>query len=157
MTLERLVRELAAEPGRWRELVRHTAAERQFALLSRDEAVEVWVVSWMDGHDTGFHDHDDSAAAIVVLEGEVEDQRLTLAAAPRSRRYRAGETFTVAPSAIHRVQHAGVRPAVTMHAYSPPLQRMGTYEEGPGGVLLRHAQPAAEELRPVGAGRLALA
>jgi quercetin dioxygenase-like cupin family protein len=151
MTLERLVRELAAEPGRWRDLVRHTAEERHFALLSRDDDVEVWVVSWMAGHDTGFHDHDDSAAAIVVLEGEVEDQRLTLGGAPRARRYGAGQTFAVAPAAIHRVRHAGDEPAVTLHAYSPPLTRMGAYEEGPDGVLLRHARPAGEELRPVGA------
>ena len=155
MTLERLVQELAAEPGRWRELVRHTAAERQFALLSRDEDVEVWVVSWMAGHDTGFHDHDDAAAAIVVLEGEVEDQRLALGGVPRAVRYAAGEAFSVPPAAIHRVLHAGERPAVTLHAYSPPLTRMGTYEEGEGGILLRHARPAGEELRPVGVARLA--
>jgi quercetin dioxygenase-like cupin family protein len=154
MTLERLVRELAAQPGRWRELVRHTAAERQFALLARDEDVEVWVVSWMDGHDTGFHDHDDSAAAIVVLEGEVEDQRLALGRAPHRTRYAAGEAFSVPPAAIHRVLHAGHRPAVTLHAYSPPLVRMGAYEEGEDGVLLRHARAAGEGLRPVGAGRL---
>jgi quercetin dioxygenase-like cupin family protein len=155
MNLEALVQEIAAEPGRWRDLVVHTAAERQFALLFRDEDVEVWVVSWMDGHDTGFHDHDDAAAAIVVLEGEVEDQRLALDTAPRARRYGAGETFAVPPAAIHRVVHAGTRPAVTLHAYSPPLTRMGTYEEGDGGVLLRHARPAGEELKPAGAGRLA--
>ncbi len=155
MMLERLVRELAAEPGRWRELVRHTAAERQFALLSRDDDVEVWVVSWMDGHDTGFHDHDDAAAAIVVLEGEVEDQRLALGGVPHATRYAAGEAFSVPPAAIHRVLHAGYRPAVTLHAYSPPLTRMGAYEVGEGGILLRHARPAGEELRPVGAGRLA--
>ena len=59
------------------------------------------------------------------------------------------------PAAIHRVLHAGGRPSVTLHAYSPPLTRMGAYEEGEGGILLRHAQPAGEELRPVGAGRLA--
>jgi quercetin dioxygenase-like cupin family protein len=155
MTLDHLVRELAAEPGRWRELVRHTAAERHFALLTRDDDVEVWVVSWMDGHDTGFHDHDDSAAAIVVLEGEVEDQRLALGRAPRTTRYTAGEAFSVPPAAIHRVLHAGDRPAVTLHAYSPPLARVGAYEEDEDGLLLRHARAAGEELRPVGAGRLA--
>jgi quercetin dioxygenase-like cupin family protein len=155
MSLEELVGRLAAEPGTWRELVRHTASERHFALLSRDEDVEVWVVCWMDGHDTGFHDHDDSAAAIVVLEGEVEDQRLALGGPPRATRHRAGETFTVPPAAIHRVLHAGARPAVTLHAYSPPLSRVGAYEVDEDGLLLRHARPAGAELRPVGAGRLA--
>lgn len=155
MTLEELVAELAAEPGTWRPLVRHTAAERQFALLRRDDEVEVWVVSWMPGHDTGFHDHDVSGAAIVVLEGEVEDQRLALGRAPHAARHAAGATFTVPPAAIHRVRHAGEAPAVTLHAYSPPLARMGAYEEGEDGVLLRHAQPADDELKPVGAVPLA--
>ena len=44
--------------------------ERTYALLHRDEHVELYLVCWMPGHDTGFHDHDDSAAAIVVLDGE---------------------------------------------------------------------------------------
>jgi hypothetical protein len=75
--------------------------------------------------------------------------------APRATRYAAGEAFGVPPAAIHRVLHAGDRPAVTLHAYSPPLARMGAYEEDEDGLLLRHARAAGEELRPVGAGRLA--
>ena len=35
-------------------------------------------------------------------------------------------TFTAAD--IHRVNHAGDGPAVSLHAYSPPLRRMGAYE-----------------------------
>ena len=34
---------------------------------SIDEEIEVYVVCWTAGHDTGFHDHDESAAAITVL------------------------------------------------------------------------------------------
>lgn len=51
------------------------------------------------------------------------------------------------PNAIHRVLHAGEGPAVTIHAYSPPLRRMGAYSLSDGGELLRDAQDGVEELK----------
>jgi hypothetical protein len=59
--------------------------------------------------------------------------------------------FTAAD--IHRVQHVGDGPATTIHAYSPPLWRMGAYEVGDGGRLRRHSISYAEELRPLSAPR----
>lgn len=147
--LDAIVRDVAADPSRWRPLVHHDPDQRHFSLLSRDAEVEVWVVSWMPGHDTGFHDHDESAAAILIVDGEVRDQRLAVGRANLEQRYGAGEAFAVRPSDIHRVQHAGAAPSVTIHAYSPPLGRMGQYEVGPDGTLRRHAQDAREELRAV--------
>ena len=49
------------------------------------------------------------------------------------------------------MSHAGTAPAVTLHAYSPPLWRMGAYEILPGGALQRHSLSYAEELRPLAA------
>ena len=43
-----------------------------------DDHVNAWVICWPRGSDTGFHDHDNSAAAIVVLEGCVIEERLAL-------------------------------------------------------------------------------
>ena len=100
----------------------------------------------MPGHDTGFHDHDDSAAAIAVLEGA--DHR-GAAGDHRHREPNAagnGDTVTIAKEAIHRVRHAGHKPATTLHAYSPPLQRVGTYEVADDGALLRHPRPAETPL-----------
>ena len=51
------------------------------------------------------------------------------------------------PVAIHRVLHAGQGPAVTIHAYSPPLRRTGAYRVRPDGELEREAQPFGVELR----------
>ena len=59
----------------------------------------------------------------------------------------AGTTFTLPPVAIHRVLHTGDGPAVTIHAYSPPLRRTGAYLIGPGGELQRESQPFEVELR----------
>ena len=125
----------------WSPLVGHASEERVHALLHRDEEIEVYVVCWTAGHDTGFHDHDESAAAITVLAGMVAEERLTLGG-PVATALGAGDTVTIAREAIHRVRHAGDLPAVTLHAYSPPLQRVGTYEVADDGALLRHPRPS---------------
>ena len=37
--------------------------------LRRDDDVAVWLICWMDDHDTGFHDHDLSRGAVAVVAG----------------------------------------------------------------------------------------
>jgi predicted metal-dependent enzyme (double-stranded beta helix superfamily) len=147
--LEALVARLAAEPDRWRHLVRHDPNERTYEELLRDEHVAVWLICWMEDHDTGFHDHDRSGGAVAVAGGAVREDRLLLGGGTSSRTVQAGSSFTFAASDIHRVLHAGTGPAVTIHAYSPPLWRMGAYEILPGGELRRHSLSYAEELRPL--------
>jgi mannose-6-phosphate isomerase-like protein (cupin superfamily) len=63
------------------------------------------------------------------------------------RRVGPGETFIVPSTAIHRVLHDGGEPAVTIHAYSPPLRRMGAYRVGPDGELERESVPSEIELQ----------
>ena len=140
--------EFAGQPDRWLPLVRHDADERTYVLLHRDERVELYVVCWMPGHDTGFHDHDESAAAIAVVHGAVSEERLSLNGTV-SAELVAGETVTIAREAIHRVRHTGEGPAVTLHAYSPPLERVGTYEVADDGALLRHPRAADVPLEAV--------
>jgi hypothetical protein len=147
--LERLVRDLAAEPERWRHLVHHRRDERTYAELHRDEHVAIWLICWMNDHDTGYHDHDLSAGAVAVAAGAVREERLVLGGAPATRTASAGDAFTFGPADIHRVSHMGAEPAVTLHAYSPPLWRMGAYEVLPTGELRRWSLSYAEELRPI--------
>jgi predicted metal-dependent enzyme (double-stranded beta helix superfamily) len=149
--LEALVRDLAGRPELWSDRVEHRPDARTYAQLHRDEHVAVWLICWMDDHDTGYHDHDLSAGAVAVAAGAVREERLVLGGAPASRTAAAGEAFTFDPADIHRVSHAGAEPAVTIHAYSPPLWRMGAYEVLPTGELRRWSLSYAEELRPIGA------
>jgi len=147
--LRDLVRRLAAEPDRWRHLVRPDATERHFEQIWRDDRVDVWVISWAQGNDTGFHDHDISRGAVAVVEGEVVEERLALGGEPRRIRHPAGAVFAFDASHVHRMHQDAAVPAVTIHAYSPPLWRMGAYAVGPDGTLRRQSISAAEELRPV--------
>ncbi|MGA2013757.1 MAG: cysteine dioxygenase family protein [Solirubrobacteraceae bacterium] len=146
--LERFAAGLAASPERWRHLVRHAEDARVYEQIWDDDDVNAWVICWSEDQDTGFHDHDESAAGIAVVSGRVREDRLTLGGRPRSREIGAGDIFTVPPVAIHRVLHAGDGPAVTIHAYSPPLRRTGAYRVSDDGELERESQPLEAELRP---------
>ena len=61
----------------------------------------------------------------------------------------AGDAFGFEATVVHRVTHPGGAPAVSIHAYSPPLRSMGSYVVEPTGALRRHALRAHEELRPL--------
>jgi len=147
--LRDLVGRIAADPGQWRPLVHSDTPERHFEQLWRDDHVDIWVITWASGNDTGFHDHDVSRGAVAVVEGEIIEERLVVGGAPRQLRHRAGETFDFDASHVHRMRHDAATLAVSIHAYSPPLWRMGAYEVEADGTLRRRSISSAEELRPV--------
>jgi len=91
--------------------VAHSGEQRHYVSLHRDEFVDVWLLCWMPGDDTGWHDHDTSSGAVRVVRGSI-------------------------------------------HAYSPPLWRLGQYSIDADGVMRRASVSYADELRPVD-GRVA--
>ena len=137
---------LGERPELWRPHVRHDANQRIFNRLLDDDHVTVWLICWMPGHDTGFHDHDGSAGAVTVLEGQVREERLRWAEEPASTVAGPGDLLEFGPADIHRIRHHGTEPAVTLHAYSPALRRMGAYVADEHGRLLRHALDEDQEL-----------
>ena len=76
--LEDFVADLAATPDRWRHLVRHANDVRVYEQIVDDEDVNAWVICWSEDQDTGYHDHDESSAAIAVISGQVREDRLRL-------------------------------------------------------------------------------
>jgi quercetin dioxygenase-like cupin family protein len=145
--LERFVADLAASPDRWRHLVRHASDARVYEQIWDDEDLNAWVICWSEDQDTGFHDHDESSAAIAVIAGKVREDRLRIGGEPRTRVLGPGSIFTVPAVAIHRVLHGGGPPAVTIHAYSPPLVKTGSYRIGSDGELERELLSNEDELR----------
>lgn len=145
--LERFVERLARTPELWRHHVRHSDEVRVYDQIWDDERVNAWLICWSEDQDTGFHDHDRSGAAITVLDGQIREERLRVGGPPQVRVVGRGRTVTVPAVAIHRVLHAGEGPAITIHAYSPPLERTGAYRIGPDGELERASVSSAEELQ----------
>lgn len=147
--LEAYVRELADRPELWIDRVRHDATRRVCEELLSDAHLTAWLICWIDGQDTGFHDHDVSGGAVAVVGGRVCEERLAIGAEPSARTFGAGEAFHFTSADIHRVHHRGEDPAVTLHVYSPPLARMGAYSTDERGVLARHSILSSQELRPL--------
>jgi quercetin dioxygenase-like cupin family protein len=146
--LQDLVATLASDPSTWAHLVGFDDQERVFASLHRDAHVDVWLLCWTPQNDTGWHDHDISAGAVAVVSGELVENNLSVAAGGVETRIGAGKAFSFGPEHIHRLN--GAEPgSVSVHAYSPPLWRMGQYAVSDAGVLRRVSLSYADELRPL--------
>jgi Cysteine dioxygenase type I len=151
--LEQLARALAERRDLWAAHIDPRATERTYACLHRDAQLDVWAIFWLPENDTGWHDHDTSSGAVHVVDGALEEHALLVAAPARRTRYEPGATFTFGPSHIHRLTSATPR-AVSIHAYSPPLWRLGQYTVDPEGALHRMSVSYADELRPLDAQAL---
>ncbi|HYB30810.1 MAG TPA: cysteine dioxygenase family protein [Solirubrobacteraceae bacterium] len=149
--LQTLVDALANDPARWREFVTFSSPTRHFVSLHRDEYVDVWLLCWNRGDDTGWHDHDISSGAVRVVRGAVKESSPRMGGEPAVRVVPAGGSFSFGPEHIHRLA-GGDEHAVSIHAYSPPLWRLGQYSIDADGVMRRESVSYADELRPLEAG-----
>jgi predicted metal-dependent enzyme (double-stranded beta helix superfamily) len=136
--LASVVGTIAASPALWRPLVQFRAGHRWYHRLEHsDPAYELWLLSWLPGQETGFHDHGEAAGAFAVADGEL----LESTARPgrreiASRSLAAGAVRSFGPAYLHDVRNAGDRPAVSVHAYSPALSLMRRYEMTAAGLVL---------------------
>ncbi len=146
--LETLVATLADREEEWAHLVAFDSADRVYVSLHRDAHVDIWLLCWTPENDTGWHDHDISAGAVAVVAGELVESNLTLEHGSRETRVGEGTVFSFGPDHIHRLSGA-VHGSVSVHAYSPPLWRMGQYAVNDAGVLRRLTLSYADELRPL--------
>src|SRR5919112_2338451 len=108
--LREFVTDIAAKPDLWRRRVRHEPNQRTYEQLVLNEDVGVWLICWMDDHDTGFHDHDLSSGAVAVVDGLLLEEPMRVGREPASRVYQPGEVFDFRSSDIHRMAHAGGGP-----------------------------------------------
>jgi quercetin dioxygenase-like cupin family protein len=120
--LATIARGLASTSSPWRDAGR----ERWYREILRTEAYSAWLIGWPPGTSVGLHDHDDAGAAICVVDGELVEVRPDRLAAPEWS-LRAGQSITVPPGVIHDVANRSLRPATSIHLYSPPLERMTYY------------------------------
>ena len=146
--LEELAASIAQQPEAWAHHVAFDGEERVYASLHRDAHVDVWLLCWTPENDTGWHDHDVSSGAVAVVSGELVENNLTLQHGARETRVPAGRVFSFGPDHIHRLNGA-VHGSISVHAYSPPLWRMGQYAVSDAGVLRRVSLSYADELRPL--------
>jgi predicted metal-dependent enzyme (double-stranded beta helix superfamily) len=149
--MSQLAAELVATEHLWREHVRHDADARFYQQLYRDPNLDVWLICWVDGQSTGYHDHDRSSGAVCVSVGDLHADWFRGVVDGWVREpttvHEAGGRFDFDASDIHGVRHPGpgAPPATSIHLYSPALWRMGHYEPGPRGMR-RVGMTYADEL-----------
>lgn len=144
--LEDVASRFAARPDLWEPLVHDDATHRRYELVYEDERMDAWVLSWMPGQGTGFHDHYISGVGLCVARGCVREDLMVYGAEHRSRELRKGDTRRGGPGYIHRVSHEDGLPAATVHVYSPPLDWVGQYRLASDGVVQREVRPGRMEL-----------
>jgi rhodanese-related sulfurtransferase/mannose-6-phosphate isomerase-like protein (cupin superfamily) len=134
--LTNIVSAFALSSG-WMDRVRLSAEGRWYERLYHGPDHDIWVISWMPGQSTGFHDHGASSGAFVVTTGTLEEHR----PGERNHVISAGETRTFGPAYAHDVRNVLLAPAISIHAYSPPLDEMNEYELDGSQLVLRDREP----------------
>ncbi|MEV4001594.1 cysteine dioxygenase family protein [Actinomadura sp. NPDC049753] len=139
-------RGLAADPGEWLLRVRLDPRGRWYERVHQDADHEIWLISWLPGQSTGFHDHGDSAGAFAVALGTLEEQRVNAARRiGTARGVGAGQAHSFGPGYVHDVRNTSDAPAVSVHVYSPPLSAMRRYDVDSDGGLVRLADESAAD------------
>lgn len=113
-----------ASSDRWLNKVRLRADQRWYERLYHGPDYDIWVISWLPGQSTGFHDHGASSGAFVVATGILEEHR----PGERASLIHPGKPCAFGPDYAHDVRNVSLAPAISIHAYSPPLSDMNEYE-----------------------------
>ena len=72
--LRQIVQRVAASEHEWLSLVRYDLDQRWYQRLTSGDDHEVWLLSWLPGQRTGFHDHGESSGAFMVARGALRER-----------------------------------------------------------------------------------
>jgi len=150
--LRALVRGFAAavEGGAHRPV--HDPAARWYTRLHHDPYVDVWLITWPRDTSTELHDHAGSLGALTVVRGSLTEHRWAYdgrgGGAIATRELPAGRGAAFPLGHVHDVVNTSHEPAVSVHAYSPPLTAMSYYAVDDTGSLRRTRTVLTDEPEP---------
>jgi hypothetical protein len=105
--------------------------ERWHQRIYRDRRVDVWLISWLPAQGTQLHDHGGSSGSFTVLSGALAEA--TVAGSELHDHHRTvGDSVGFGAHYVHDVRNLSDAPAVSVHAYSPPLTSMTYYDLADG-------------------------
>jgi hypothetical protein len=155
---------IAGEVRSCRYLVEYDEGRRWHQRLYRDQRVDLWLISWLPSQGTQLHDHGGSAGAFTVLSGELTEAiyQPAVAASGRwpggpgpdswpalvERRRPSGSGAGFGRHYVHDVRNLSQAPAVSVHAYSPPLTSMSFYDFDDAGALRTLVSMPTEDPEP---------
>jgi mannose-6-phosphate isomerase-like protein (cupin superfamily) len=137
---------LADDESLWGPRVRFREDSRWWTRLHGDDSLDVWLLTWLHDQSTDLHDQGGSAAAFIVVQGELSEVRVEGLSVRRSV-VRPGQRRSVAPGVVHDVRNPRGFAAISIHAYSPPLRAMTYYRRESSGRLAVD-QVVRRELEP---------
>jgi mannose-6-phosphate isomerase-like protein (cupin superfamily) len=147
--LAQVVGAIAGQPDQWRPLARFSAKRRWYYRIEPDDPAagyEVWLLTWLPGQQTGFHDHGDASGAFAVADGELVERTGRAGRADvRSRAFTAGAVRSFGAGHLHDVGNDARSPAVSVHAYAPPLSAMRRYAMTSSGLALAGTEMAGAD------------
>ncbi|HEX4093964.1 MAG TPA: cysteine dioxygenase family protein [Trebonia sp.] len=140
------VQRLTSSPAEWVARVRLDPEGRWYERIHMTDDYEVWLISWLPGQSTGFHDHGVSAGAFGVVWGALEESVPTRPGiTPKATRVTSGDVRAFGPRYVHDVQNSSTGSvAVSVHAYSPPLSEMTRYNVTSGGLAVAGTEGAGD-------------
>jgi cysteine dioxygenase len=128
------VRPLAVDCAELREFIRFSGQGYTRNLVRAGAWYHVLVLCWRNGQRSPIHDHAGSSCCVRVLRGTLTETRFDFAPnghvkAVGSRDFPPGSVIGSEDFDLHQVSNLqpGTADLVTLHVYSPPLLRMGTY------------------------------
>jgi predicted metal-dependent enzyme (double-stranded beta helix superfamily) len=117
----------------WRPLVEYDTTARYYTRLAAEPNFEAWLLTWLPGQATEWHDHGGSAGAFVTLQGALTEEHGEVRSngvprvVPGARQFPAGALRTFGARHIHHVSNCGLEPAVSLHVYAPELHEMNHF------------------------------
>jgi predicted metal-dependent enzyme (double-stranded beta helix superfamily) len=130
------VRRLTSVPAEWVTRVRLDPEGRWYEQIRVDDALELWLISWLPGQSTGFHDHGGANGAFGVVWGQLDEHVVRGAGVSAVNPVPAGRVRSFGPRHVHDVRNSATGSvAVSVHAYSPPLSAMTRYDLAAGGLV----------------------
>ena len=140
--LERLVLTVAARPDLFEDLIVADEQSRWWLLLYRTPSFEVKLLTWGNDQSSDWHDHGGSSGVFAVTAGSLlERHRAAAAGSVDSARFGVGDHASFGTDYVHDVVFESGSPAVSIHAYSPPLSGLTYYDRSPYGFVAREFIP----------------
>lgn len=133
-SLRLVATDLARRTELWRPYVRFDHDQRHYAPFARTDAYEAWVLTWLPGQSTGWHDHGGSAGVFTTVEG-ILHERTVRGDAVLDRFVPAGGVRAFPAEHVHDVAPSG-GPAVSIHVYAPALSTMTRYTLTDGRLVV---------------------
>jgi mannose-6-phosphate isomerase-like protein (cupin superfamily) len=145
-TLGRVVAAVAARPELFVDLVVDDPDHRWWMSLHVANNFDLRVLSWERDQESNWHDHGGSSGAYVVMSGSLREWfRAVDDSSVTERIVVPGQSLSFGPSHVHDVAYGSGTPAISVHAYSPPLSALTFYDRDAFGFVAREVVP--EETR----------